>query len=133
MAGSRDVASELAALGGWELVRKAGEGTSSVVYEGKKGASRGAVKVLGDGFGLEEAELLGRLDRVWGPALLDAGRDGDRAFVVTEWAEGQSFGSERSGLGERETWAIVHAVGRALEELHEAGVRHGDVKPENIV
>ena len=133
MAGSRGMASELAVVGGWELVRKAGEGASSVVHEGKKGGRRGAVKVLAEGFGLEEAELLARLDRVWGPALLDAGRDGSRAFVVTEWVDGESFGSERSTLREGETWAIVHAVARALEELHEAGVRHGDVKPDNIV
>jgi transcriptional regulator with GAF, ATPase, and Fis domain len=133
MAGANHVASELAALAGWELVRKAGDGASSVVWEGTKGGKRGAVKVLAEGFGLEEAELLARLDRVWGPALLDLGREGDRAFVVTEWAEGSSFGTERSGLGEGETWAIVHAVARALEELHEAGVRHGDVKPDNIV
>src|SRR5690348_17008350 len=125
MAGSTDVASELAVIGGWELVGKAGEGASSVVYEGTKDGRRAAVKVLANGFGLEEAELLARLDRVWGPALIDVGREGGRAFVVTEWAEGSSFGTERSGLGEGETWAIVHAVGRALEELHEAGVRHG--------
>ena len=28
---------------------------------------------------------------------------------------------------------MAHAVGRALEELHEAGVRHGDVKPANVL
>jgi len=133
MAGSRDMTSELAVIGGWDLVRKAGEGASSVVYEGKKEGRRGAVKVLAKGFGLEEAELLARLDRVWGPALLDAGRDQGRAYVVTEWAEGESFGTERSGLSQGETWAIVHAVARGLEELHEAGVRHGDVKPDNVV
>src|SRR5690242_6659678 len=115
MAGARGMTSQLADVGGWSLARRAGEGASSVVWEGTKGGKRGAVKVLAAGFGLAEAELLARLDRVWGPALLDAGRDGERAFVVTEWVDGESFGSERSGLSEGETWAIVHAVARALE------------------
>ncbi len=106
MAGSRGMASELAVVGGWELVRKAGEGASSVVYEGKKGGRRGAVKVLGEGFGLEEAELLARLDRVWGPALLDAGRDGagrssSPSGSMANRSDPNVRPSERGNLGDR--------------------------------
>ncbi len=132
MAGERAVTSELAEAAGWQLVRKAGAGASSVVYEGRRGTERGAVKVLELGFGLEEAALLARLGRLWGPALLDAGTlDDGRAFVVTEWVTGESL--DRVKGDERAVWGVVHAVARALEELHDAGVRHGDVKPDNVV
>ncbi len=130
MAAVLDLTAELATAGEWELGRKAGEGSSSVVYEGHRGTTRGAVKVLAKGFGHEEAALLARLGRRWGAAFLDAGSlDDGRGFVVTEWVEGSVLvrGDERA------TWALVHAIARSLEELHEAGVRHGDVKPENVV
>ena len=34
---------------------------------------------------------------------------------------------------ERVASRVAHAVGRALDELHEAGVHHGDVKPGNVL
>src|ERR1019366_6433414 len=34
---------------------------------------------------------------------------------------------------ERTAARVAHSVGRALEELHQAGVHHGDVKPTNVL
>ena len=122
-------ASELA---GWEIVRKAGAGASSVVHEAKRGDVRGALKVLERGFGLEEAAVLARVACEWGPALLDVGVTSDgRGVVVTSWVEGKSI--EGAKHDEKRAWAIVHAVARGLEEIHGAGVRHGDVKPANVL
>ncbi|HEY1959455.1 MAG TPA: lipopolysaccharide kinase InaA family protein, partial [Polyangiaceae bacterium] len=131
MGAQEGAASKLARAGGWKLGRQAGSGGSSVVFEGERDAVRGAVKILDRGFDLGEATLLARLGRRWGPRLLDAGRCAEQAFVVTEWVDGVSLDGAR---GEpKRIWAALHAVARALEELHEAGVRHGDVKPENIL
>jgi len=120
----------LADVGRWRLLSKAGEGASSVVYRGVSGAETGAVKLLKAGFGLEEASVLGRVGRTWGPALLDAGVIDGRGFVVTEWVDGEPL---QGSLDDRAVWSVVHSVARALGELHDAGVRHGDVKRENVV
>ena len=82
---------------------------------------------------LREAHLLARVGRRWGPALVDVGPD----FLVAEWVEGVPVGDRLRGAtsAQRDLLAgvIAHAVGRALEELHEAGVHHGDVKPANVL
>jgi transcriptional regulator with GAF, ATPase, and Fis domain len=90
---------------------------------------------------LREVALLGQLDRRWGPALLDAGVVPEGAaglsagarFVATTWIEGEALHPARVGDRERLAARVAHGVGRALAELHEAGVRHGDVKPANIL
>src|ERR1019366_4688353 len=81
-----------------------------------------------------EARVLARVGRRWGPALLDAGP----GFLVTEWIEGVSLESRLAVVAdgndrERLAAVVAHAVARGLEELHQAGVHHGDVKPANIV
>ncbi len=131
MAEETALTSPLAAVGSWKLLRQVGEGATSVVFQGTSGGKTGAVKVLKAGFGLEEAALLASLGRAWGPSLLDVGTSDGVGFVVTEWVDGASvLGVAGDARG---VWSVVHAVGRALAELHDAGVRHGDVKPGNVL
>ncbi len=87
-----------------------------------------------------EAGVLARLERRWGPALLDCGSVPEgieglthgAQFVATTWVEGTPLDTTKESG--RELAAIVaHAVGRALDELHAIGVRHGDVKPANVL
>lgn len=77
-----------------------------------------------------EAAMLARTERRWGPALVDAGA----GYLVSEWVEGEPL-DPRAVRGDREKLGVVvaHALARALEELHEARVRHGDVKPSNVL
>ncbi|HEX3772773.1 MAG TPA: sigma 54-interacting transcriptional regulator, partial [Polyangiaceae bacterium] len=83
--------------------------------------------------------LLARIGRRWGPALFDAGP----GFLVVAWAAGEpldrlltrgdalgaAHGAERARLAAR----VAHGVARGLDELHQAGVHHGDVKPANVL
>ncbi len=91
-----------------------------------------------------EAALLARLGRRWGPALLDAGRVPDglpglrsgAPFVATTWVPGEELGLtiEAEGVDRvRLALVVAHGVGRALDELHALGVRHGDVKLSNVL
>ncbi len=121
----------------WRCLERVGEGATAVVWRARHTSSGRivALKVAKrDHESLEavarEASLLGRVARRWGPELVDAGP----GFLATDWVSGQVL--EPSAMaGERENVAaiIAHAVGRALAELHEAGVRHGDVKPSNVL
>jgi transcriptional regulator with GAF, ATPase, and Fis domain len=120
----------------WEKLERVGEGAAAIVWKAQRRGERSlvALKVArGDethNVLSREARLLARVARRWGPHLVDAG-DG---FLAIEWVDGQPL-DPASVQGDRETLAAVvaHAVGRALEELHDAGLRHGDVKPENIL
>ncbi len=131
------------ALGRWEPLELAGEGVSSVVWkvrrrDGSGPAVFGALKLArgpaGDSRALQrEASLLARVGRRWGPSLLDAGT----GFLVASWTEGVPVDALAAGGSrrKREELAahVAHSVGRALDELHQAGVHHGDVKPGNVL
>ncbi len=129
------------ALARWEPVERAGEGASSVVWKVKgreaHAALVGALKVARGPAASEalrrEAMLLARIGRRWGPSLLDAGP----GFLVTSWTEGKPVDRAAEGLSAKKREALVaqvaHAVGRALDELHQASVHHGDVKPGNVL
>jgi serine/threonine-protein kinase PknK len=130
----------------WQLLRRAGAGATAVVYEARHGISgaRAALKVIPASLGavaFQEIALLGQLDRRWGPTLLDAGvvpkgipelPPGSR-FAALDWVEGEILDPDCCPDRERLAARVAHGVGRGLAELHEAGVRHGDVKPANII
>jgi serine/threonine-protein kinase PknK len=121
----------------WRALERVGEGATSVVWRAEHTQSGGqvALKIARSLPGAmdvlaREAAMLARVARRWGPALVDAGA----GFLVTDWVRGKTL-APRAVTADRETLAAVvaHAVARALAELHEAGVRHGDVKPENVL
>ncbi len=104
--------------------RHAGTGLIAALKVGRPG--RDAAEALA-----REAEILSRVARRWGPAFLGAGP----GFIAIEWVDGDPVDPLVVALAERERLATVlaHAVGRALEELHQAGIHHGDVKPQNVL
>jgi serine/threonine-protein kinase PknK len=123
----------------WEPVERVGEGATSEVWRAKH-TGHGRIVALklarGDAGSrlvlAREAAVLARVGRRWGPALVDAGG----GFLATEWIAGSPLDPRVPAAGiERDKLAsvVAHGVARALEELHEAGVRHGDVKPHNVL
>ncbi len=138
----RDPAPGLALPAGYRFVARAGEGASAEVVCAERLAHSGervALKLVRDReLAFREAALLGPLARRWGASLVDVGElDDGGAFLATSWVEGTNLSAmpAPASRAAREERAVVvaHAVGRALAELHQAGVRHGDVKPENIL
>jgi serine/threonine-protein kinase PknK len=161
------------AVGDWSIAAQVGEGTSGVVFRVSRkrdgaGASpsassgvrelaersdkqEGALKVARtpEARALREPSIVARVQRRWGPSLLDTGRlDRDlldlprgAPWMVTTWTAGQPLDRRIAQLRargddeERATLAaiVAHGVGRGLDELHRGGIRHGDVKPANVL
>ncbi|OJY28727.1 MAG: hypothetical protein BGO98_07700 [Myxococcales bacterium 68-20] len=142
------------AIGGWRLQAKEGEGASGTVFRATRAdGTTCALKVArtAEDWVGREALILARAQRRWGPALLGAGRLANDAvgpggealaagasWMATTWIEGEALDVwlERGNTDdERRTLAaiVAHGVGRGLDELHRGGVRHGDVKPANVL
>jgi serine/threonine-protein kinase PknK len=128
------VQSESNQLAGWTRLEKAGEGATAIVWKardpvGKTVALKEARPSATDRLA-HEAALLARTHRRWGPALVTAGP----GYLATEWVDGAAL-APASVVADREKLAciVAHGVARALEELHQARVHHGDVKPSNVI
>ncbi len=83
-----------------------------------------------------EMQTLARLDHVDGIVRVFAyGMEGDTPWAAMELVEGESLGKRiASGpLPVREAVGIVAVLARALEEVHQLGVLHRDVKPSNVI
>jgi serine/threonine-protein kinase PknK len=121
----------------WRRLERAGEGATSVVWKAEHSVTGRIVALKVAKPGGENADVVGReasllvrVGRRWGPEVVDAGP----GFLVIDWVDGLPLAP--TGItGSRETLAaeVAHCVGRALEELHDAGTFHGDVKPANVI
>lgn len=147
MRGTKATAPELAAFS-WTALTRAGNGESASVFRAERNGVVAALKVFADGAkAAREASIAHRAHRRWGAALIEAGsvpagvkglREG-ASYLAFEWQNGEPLSSVEHGIvhkkaaTEKLAVIVAHGVGRALAELHEAGLRHGDVKPANIV
>ena len=134
-------------LAGWEPVALAGDGAGGVVWRARREGVVAALKVARRPSVLREIALAARLGRRWAGELLAAGvleddlAHGDEVlprgapWLATAWVEGEPLADRLAGATNRASLAmmVAHGVGQGLAELHAAGVRHGDVKPANIL
>ncbi len=128
---------------GLEEARRGGSGT--VYRASHRGGAAAALKVgrRDEEWTLREAALVATLHRRWGPDFLDAGRvprgvaglSEGAPYLALSWIDGTALDELSLDADERGTLAaiVAHGVGRALDELHALGVRHGDVKPANVI
>lgn len=85
---------------------------------------------------LDEARILARFDH---PAIVDVYgtfEENNTAYMVMELLRGKTLGQlveERGPLPEHEAIGYVRRVGEALIVVHEAGLLHRDLKPDNLM
>ncbi|MFG3409891.1 lanthionine synthetase LanC family protein [Streptomyces sp. NPDC048142] len=87
-----------------------------------------------------EARVLTTLDATVSPRCLASGLLSRRPYLATEWRPGADSETAARMLRERPTGedrpgllALARDIVRAFARLHEAGVVHGDVHPNNVL
>jgi serine/threonine-protein kinase len=133
--------------GQYRLVRPVGTGATAKVYlaEDTTTGAQVAVKVLRRELLADpamkarfhrEASLLWQLEH---PGIVKLHRFEERAaegmLLVLEWVEGRRLDVllEQPELTGADRVALLSALASALGALHQAGIAHRDVKPENVI
>lgn len=68
--------------------------------------------------------------------ILDYGVDHNHYYIVMEWVEGIDLGvylAERGAIPSRVSILIVHQICAALDHIHQQGLIHQGINPQNIL
>lgn len=123
-----------ASLAGWRLVEQLGRGAFGTAWRAEDPSGRpAALKLLAEPPG-DEARALAGLAHPSIPALLAAGADPE-PHLVMDLASGRSLDHWLAD-GPVEESVAIEIAGHLLDALaavHDAGLVHGDIKPDNVV
>jgi serine/threonine-protein kinase len=131
-------------LGDWRLGKIVGRGAMGEVYAAtsKRDSTKAAVKVLlaeHDGKYLERFAREAQIARVThGTNLVTLYESGTTEsglpYIVMELLEGEDLGAilRKQSLPLSEVLALVEQAAQGLSILHESGVVHRDLKPQNL-
>lgn len=136
-------------LAGYALIREAGRGAMSTVYEARDSKDRRvALKVLHAPATLaadaqralierleREARVMLRLSHPNVVRIFDVGQQAGEHFIVMEYLDGQTLHARLDGgsLSLAEASRLLDQVAAALDAVHAEGIVHRDVKPSNIM
>ena len=129
---------------GFELVAELGHGAAATVYSvHRRGDGRDyAMKVFDPGpttptvaMVSRQATLLARVDHRDLVAIHEVGQLGERPYLIMDLVEGERLSSvlARKPLTPAETLSLARDVIGPLAAVHETGLVHRDVKPDNIM
>ena len=133
-------------LGQYEILNSIGAGGMGEVYRAHDPRLDRivAVKVLSEHLAVDadamlrferEAMSVAKLSHPNILTIFEFGRDGGRAFVVTELVEGETLRARLSAgpLAQRRTIAYALQLARGIAAAHARGIVHRDLKPENVM
>jgi len=133
--------------GTYRIQEELGRGTVSTAYMAEDTARerRVTLKIIHPDLAREgqftsrfaqEARLLTELDSPCAVRILDFGTDEGLDYVVMEYIEGTALSTMLRPLGTfrvKRALGIIRQVARGLEDAHDRGVVHRDIRPTNIM
>ena len=132
-------AADLPAIPGWRAIRALPPRRPGLPwndFEAEGGGRRALLTLHEPGQEPDPAvqDLLGRTPLEHVPELLATGRDGERAYVVSELVEGGTLEDlVAAGPGEDLLEAIADELAAALTAFAGAGLRHRDLRPATVL
>ena len=131
----------------YEIVSRLGGGGMAVVYKARDTLlnRRVTVKVLRSEFTSDEefvsrfrreAQAVAKLSHPNIVSVYDVGQEGDTHYIVMEYIEGRNLKEiirEQGKLSVDQAVDITRQICDGLQDAHENGIVHRDVKPHNIL
>lgn len=128
-------------IGPFRVIRELGRGGMGVVYEVERDGVRHALKRLGVTGLLQphaqqrfqrEARALLRLRHPGVVAVHEVGAADGLPFLVMDLVSGRSL-EDLGPMPWRRAAELCRDIGRALQAVHDAGLCHRDLKPQNVL
>lgn len=148
--GSGRYMDDIERLGRYNIIRVLGKGAMGVVYEGRDPNLDRAVAIKTirvqsltpeaaaeyEGRFRTEARSAARLHHPNIVSVFDSGQDGDIAYLVMEFIQGEDLKQHLEAgarFSVRSSIVMVHELLMALDHAHRQNVVHRDIKPANML